>query len=175
MWSKLYLGVIDERIQIVTGIYSKSQHYSMKKNIKNSSIVVNKQELKRRYNEYNSLYFGGRLGKCALSYNYITAFGRYIYDQKGKSTIIISKNVRWTDEALSDVLIHEMLHMYLGTVLHIRFDGLFGHGPIFKLMCLRLRLKYGLNTKVHYFEYGYLREGRPLSRREKFWMVILGC
>lgn len=146
----------------------------MRKIIKNSSIVVDKQELKRRYNEYNTLYFGGRLGKCTLSYNYITPLGRYVYDQKTRSTIIISKNVRWTDEAISDVLVHEMVHMYLRTVLHIRFDGLFGHGPVFRLVCLRLRLKYGLNTKVHYFEYECLRKGRPFSRWEKILMIILG-
>lgn len=106
----------------------------MRKIIKGSSIVIDKQELKRRYNEYNNLYFGGRLGKCSLSYNYITPFGRYIYDQKARSTIIISKNVRWTDKALGDVLVHEMVHMYLRTVLHIRLDGLFGHGPVFRLV-----------------------------------------
>ena len=146
----------------------------MKKIIKNSSIVVNKQELKRRYNEYNTMYFGGRLGKCTLSYNYITPFGRYIFDQKARSTIIISKNVLWTEEALSDVLAHEMVHMYLRTVLHIRIDGLFGHGPVFRLVCLRLRLKHGLNTKVHYFEYDCLGKGHPHSRWEKILMVILG-
>ena len=102
-------SLFDERIQTTTGIWSKNKNDSMRKIIKDSSIVVDKQELKRRYNEYNNLYFGGRLGKCSLSYNYITPYGRYLYGQKGKSTIIISKNVRWTDKALGDVLVHEMV------------------------------------------------------------------
>lgn len=136
-------------------------------------MKITKGDVEKRFNEYNQLYFKGELGKCLISYLYIDGFGKYTYNPKVKgsikSRIIISKSVTWTEEALRDTLIHEMIHMYVRTVIGKRIDGLLGHGCAFKKECRRIKKNFGINITIHGFEIEHLRKGPS----PKFWEKAL--
>ena len=111
-------------------------------------------EVKKRFDTYNQMYFNGELGKCCFYWlvNGDTQ-GKYNLDEhrknKPQSRIGISRNVRWTDETLRDVLVHEMIHMYVTTVEGKNIDGLLGHGRRFRKHMNYLNKHYGLNIKIH--------------------------
>lgn len=137
--------------------------------------MVTKQALNKRFNEYNRLYFNNQLGKCRLSCLYMKDFGAYFFNDKKKdvvkSQIFIAKNVRWTEEALRDTLIHEMIHMYVRTILCKKHDGLLGHGCAFRKECRRIKKEFGLNITIHGFEIEGLRKEPPT----KLWEKVLLC
>ena len=86
-------------------------------------IDITKDLLKKKFREYNELYFGGRLvSPCRF---YITGrnnsdIGSYTPQNDGHggmySIIRIGRCIRWTEERLKLILIHEMIHMYVRTV-----------------------------------------------------------
>ena len=80
-----------------------------------------KADLKERFDEYNTLYFDGRLGKCKfywMSPNQ-NNYGKYV-DQPSPNGIIskigVARNTIWTEENLRELLVHEMIHMYSRTI-----------------------------------------------------------
>lgn len=135
-------------------------------------IIVTKEEIKKRFDEYNKLYFGGVLGKCRFhvlpSTN--TLLGRY-YEScsgKGKETIdhiCIGTCIYWTEEDLKDIVLHEMIHMYVRTIEHRR-GGLFGHGWRFRRQIRRLRKDYGLN--VHILLPDYYKKLKAKNKKNQF-------
>lgn len=101
------------------------------------------------YDEYNQLYFNGKLRKCRLyTYKGRRSFGLFIgkrWKNNGyiyKLSIGIAKNVDWTIEDLRDVLVHEMVHVYLNCQKNPPKRQ---HGKEFKAFCRPLEAKYGLN------------------------------
>ena len=122
---------------------------------KNEVINVTKDELKKRFTEYNRKYFNNELGKCDFSFlspkdNF---YGRFVSQKqkngKLKSRIWISKNVKWKEESLQETLVHEMIHMYVRTVERKTWCGLFGHGRAFRKHCKRLYKDFGLRIYKH--------------------------
>ena len=104
-------------------------------------------------------------------------FGAFFYNTKKKDTvksqIIIAKNVHWTEDALRDTLIHEMIHMYVRTVRKKRIDGLFGHGCAFKKECRRIKREFGIKITIHGFEIEDLRKEPPTRLWEKVLLYII--
>ncbi|MBQ0016250.1 MAG: SprT-like domain-containing protein [Bacteroidales bacterium] len=126
-------------------------------------MEVTKQMIKERFNLYNKLYFGGKLGKCKfyLLPKNTTLCGRFVSgkDSKGNEfgRIWIGNNVDWKEEELRETIVHEMIHMYNEMVQRIPWPltGLFRHGLFFFLQCLRIYRKYDI--KVTKFAYNELR------------------
>ena len=115
---------------------------------------------------YNSKYFDGKLGKCQFLWllpNHCD-YGAYnAYEKNGEilNKIWIGRNTYWTEEKLRELLVHEMIHMYIRTIEKKKIDGLLGHGFRFRRQCRRLKRNYGLHIPIHSnfgkkFFYGYL-------------------
>ena len=101
------------------------------------------------YDEYNRLYFNGKLRNCRLyTYKGSRALGvfhgrrwknnGYLY----KVSIGIAKNVDWTIEDLRNVLVHEMVHLHLNCQPNPPKRQ---HGKEFKAFCRSFEAKYGLD------------------------------
>lgn len=127
-----------------------------------------------KFSEYNKLYFGGKLGYCKfmLLPKSNTAYGRYDRKIKNKkvteSRICLGRCIQWNEDRFKEVLLHEMIHMYVETVECKHYDGLFGHGWRFRRQCRRLRKQYGVRVRSHiYYEY-INKESSP-----KLWERIL--
>lgn len=118
---------------------------------------VTKEELKRRFDAYNKLYFFGSLGKCEFHFlnKNVIVLGKYNEKKNGRGRtpqIWLGQSVVWTDTLLKNVLIHEMIHMYNFTVEGCKFDGILGHGRHFRRQCRRLKRNYGLDISAHSFD-----------------------
>ena len=125
-------------------------------------MEVTKQMIKERFDEYNKLYFGGKLGKCKfyLLPRNTKGCGRFVSRKDSKSNefgcIWIANSVDWKEEELREVIVHEMIHMYIIMVQKIPwpFNGVFGHGLFFRLQCFRMYIKYGIKvTRFPYYKY----------------------
>ena len=119
-------------------------------------ISVTKEELSRRFEQYNKDYFNNSLGSCEFHFlnKNISILGKYAEKRnaRGKiSQIWLGRNIVWTDELLKNVLIHEMVHMYNFTIDKCKFDGVLGHGSNFRRQCKRLKQDYGIIIKPHSF------------------------
>ena len=81
-----------------------------------------KADIKMRYDKYNKMYFEGKLVKPQLAtYWGESTMGIFnVSERHGKvrRKILIARNVRYTQENLRDVLIHEMIHLYQARDCH---------------------------------------------------------
>lgn len=111
---------------------------------------IKKEELQRKFNEYNNLYFEGKLGPCRFYFlsKKCGIYGKYIDPLKSngerESRIGINKYLVPDEEFLKKLLVHEMVHMYVATIQGVRHDGLFGHGFRFRRHKRRLKRDFGL-------------------------------
>ena len=118
-------------------------------------MEVTKDLLKKKFEEYNKLYFNNELSKCTMHYIGLgKGLGVYI-PKKGKNnkvngSIWINNKVEWNEELLKLLLIHEMIHHYIETVKKIKFDGLFSHGFFFRSKMNKINKEFGLNVSVHF-------------------------
>ena len=92
---------------------------------------LTKKDIKERFDKYNKMYFGGQLGKCEILWGLVNNadYGAYHAHEKEDglhSRIWVGRNTIWTEEGLRELLVHEMIHMYVRTVEGKRMDGLFG-------------------------------------------------
>lgn len=131
-----------------------------------------KSDLSKLYDEYNEMYFDVRLGKCGFFWLNKSEgdLGTYHF-QNGKSSIGISRNVGWTENTLKEVIVHEMVHMYVTTIDNVEHDGVLGHGRHFKKQCKRLRDDFGLIIPIHSTLKN--KEGFPQNWFEKIllWLI----
>lgn len=107
-------------------------------------IQIVKDELQRRFEEYNRFYFNEKLN--TPRFKFIMAKKPYgsCHVDKMRCEIWISKYIKWTDETLKNVLIHEMIHQYVYEVLYGCKYTLFPHGIRFHYVRWRLNKKYNL-------------------------------
>lgn len=139
-------------------------------------MKLTKGMLLDRFIEYNNQYFDGKLGRCEFSFlrKKDSAYGTYrrwkASDGKEKNRISIGRCIIWNEERLREILVHEMIHMYVETVEKKHFDGLFGHGWRFRRQCRRIRRNHGLRVRVHPH---YKRIDKSLE--PKWWDTALTC
>ena len=140
---------------------------------------LTKKDLKERFNKYNQMYFEGKLGKCKfywMSPNQ-NNYGKYIAQPTKNglvSKIGVARNTIWTEENLKELLVHEMIHMYITIVEGKMLDGILGHGRRFRAHCKRLKDNYNLIIPVHISDnYGYIKKGlQPkLLDRILTWLI----
>lgn len=115
-------------------------------------MQLTKEYLRVLYKEYNEKYFNNVLGKCDFSFfsKNILYLGWYSAknDKNGKpkDKIWIGTSIKWTNEALERVLIHEMVHMYVYRVKKCKHDGILGHGRNFRKKCKEIKNTYGIDV-----------------------------
>lgn len=115
-------------------------------------IHTSEEDLLKRFDEYNKLYFDGELRKIKIKLVHSRdVVGEFIHKMnKGTNTfrkkeIQIAENVDWTESDLKSTLVHEMIHYKLAR------EGRFGpvvHGKYFKREMRRLNKNYDLNIHV---------------------------
>ena len=80
-------------------------------------VKVTRYILEDLFDKYNKMYFEGKLVKPQLAtYWGESTMGIFnVSERHGKvrRKILIARNVRYTQENLRDVLIHEMIHLYV--------------------------------------------------------------
>ena len=112
-------------------------------------ITPKKEDLERRFNEYNEKYFDGVLPPCKLmirkSEDGCPAW--IVKYKKVNNKIDIANNVYWTDENLKLVLIHEMVHHYVWEIMNL--NPFCQHGRTFRKVCRMLRKKHGIRVNLH--------------------------
>lgn len=152
-------------------------------------MEVTKVVLREKFNEYNKEYFNGKLGKCVFSMlpSNMTYFGMFTTkrDKNGKEYgwIRLGKRVKWDEELMKGVLLHEMVHMYNhlvegGFAGVWPFNGLFWHGFFFKRKCRRIKRRYGFKIPVHITVFEplpYKNKNHNLTFADRVFSRILGC
>ena len=110
--------------------------------------------LEEKFEEYNKLYFRGRLLWPHEFYllKSFRVYGRFSCRKHRPGSrlrnvrIGISMYYDWTEEYLRDVLVHEMLHYKLERSKNVEKKI---HGPRFLKAAADMNEKYGLNIQVH--------------------------
>lgn len=139
-------------------------------------MKLTKGMLLDRFIEYKDLYFDGKLGRCEFSFlrKNDSAYGTYIRRKTSSgnenSVISMGRCIVWNEERLREILVHEMIHMYVETVEKKHHDGLLGHGWRFRRQCRRIRRKHGLRVRAHPH---YKRTDKSLE--PKWWDTALTC
>ena len=138
---------------------------------------LTKADLEERFDKYNELYFEGKLRSCSFFWMSSNQgdYGTYIGQptKNGlKSKIGVARNTMWTEENLKELLIHEMIHMYIRTVEGKSHDGILGHGKRFRAHCKRLKNRFGLIIKIH-GDFGYIKKELSPKKWEKvlLWLI----
>ena len=111
------------------------------------NMEVNKAIIRDLYKKYNKLYFDGVLSLCDCHYIKLDSFGRYT-NQNGKGKIWITNDVDWTEETFREVLVHEMIHHYVKSILGKNEYIFFRHGFRFRRMMRKLNKEFGLGITV---------------------------
>lgn len=142
-----------------------------------NGIELTKQDIKERFDKYNSLYFNGVLGKCDFCWYSVnqTNYGGYIaYETENGviSKIWIGRNTYWDEEKLKEILVHEMIHMYVRTIDNKKIDGILGHGRHFRRQCKRIKKEHGLIIHKHP-NFGYIKKELNPKKWEKvlLWLI----
>lgn len=110
--------------------------------------------LEDKFQEYNLMYFKKELRHCIIKFDTLALHGAWggYYCKKGamcrygieNPIIIIDINVTYAhDILLRNVLIHEMIHMYVDEVLHLG-DIEPAHGKTFRKIRRELNRLYNL-------------------------------
>ena len=140
-------------------------------------VELTKADLKARFDKYNKMYFDGKLGKCKFHWMSPNQgdYGEYNvqYNKSGLvSNIGVARNAIWTEENLRELLVHEMIHMYIRTVEGKKLDGVLGHGRRFRGHCKRLKGVYGLRIRIHP-EFGHINKqlSPKLWERVVLWLI----
>lgn len=131
-----------------------------------------------KFHEYNKLYFDGKLGYCkfALLPKSNTAYGRYDRKIQSKrvteSRISLGRCIKWNEKRLEEVLLHEMIHMYVETIEGKLHDGLFGHGWRFRRQCRRIHKQHGIRVRSHIY-YDYINKKSSPKLWERIIMYLI--
>ncbi len=124
-----------------------------KRGILVDGVMYTKEDIRVLYDQYNALYFEGKLGVCDISFfpKNTSYLGWYCAknDKRGcaKDKIWIGTSVYWNKYALQRILVHEMVHMYIYRIEKCKRDGILGHGWRFRKHCRRLKRDFGLEIK----------------------------
>ena len=135
---------------------------------------LTKADLQERFELYNQLYFDGKLGKCNFFWLIANPgdYGKYNlkHTKQGDVSMIgVARSTDWTEETLRELLVHEMIHMYVTTVEGVKHDGVLGHGRHFRKHMKRLKQEHDLIITLH-------GENFPLKDKKfapKWWEKLI--
>lgn len=142
-------------------------------------MVATHQYVKDKFEEFNRLIFDGKLpplpicmsnartflGACTFKKKKSWTGRTVLYDFKLK----ISKRPDLPENELEDIIIHEMIHYYIG-VNHIKDSS--AHGRVFRQMMGEINSKYDRHITI---SHKMTREEREMAvdKREKWHVVAL--
>lgn len=137
-------------------------------------MEIAKEDLRLRFDEYNQLYFEGKLkrakmGLLSKSFKTIVGIFEFEIDKNRRvknPSIKVSKRIDWDEEKLRSVLLHEMAH--LSVTLKYRKGK--KHGIAFIKECKRIESQY--NVKVWH---SWMRKGYIDKRESIFSLPFVIC
>ena len=115
-------------------------------------LKITKDLIASKFDECNRKYFNGILEPCKFhTFRMPRTFGMYgrlMYKGKYVGNIWIASNVKWTEEAFTETVIHEMIHHYI-TTIEKHESIIFKHGWRFKRQCRRLKREFGITIDLY--------------------------
>lgn len=134
------------------------------------NIKLTEGDIMFLFAQYNIQYFESELPfpKFKIIHSY-RIFGRYFCYPCANGhygdVISVSDNYDYTEDQLRDIIVHEMIHMYL---MHFGIDRRCSHGKAFKNMMKDFNIRYGMNIRVRMDTSEYkVKEGKS-----KFMQVL---
>lgn len=145
----------------------------MRKKVNSEYVTLKKEDLKRRFDEYNEKYFDGVLPPCKLfvtksKYGCPAWISKY---KKVNNKIYIANDVYWTDENLKLSLIHEMVHHYVWEIMNL--NPFFTHGRAFRKVCRMLRKKHGIRVNLWELPLPHFKGKRKASPLKEMMLRFL--
>ena len=137
-------------------------------------MKITKEDLKVRFDEYNQLYFDGKLKRAKmgfLSTSFKTIVGIFEFEidnnRRVKNlSIKVSKRIVGNEEKLKSVLLHEMAHLSVTQ----KYKKGKKHGIAFIKECKRIESQY--NVKVWH---SWMRKGYINKRENIFSLPFILC
>lgn len=111
-----------------------------------NNITLTTKVLKDTFNKLNAMCFNNSL-KCVplKTHHQRYPYGETAYNGDKVKHISIASCYYYTQDLLNQLMLHEMIHVYvLRSHKHILFD----HGFWYKLIQWKMKLKYGIDTRV---------------------------
>lgn len=131
---------------------------------------LTKNLIKEKFKEYNKAYFENKLKICHFSiYSSNIEKGRYTTNR-----IWVNKKINWTEETLKGVIIHEMVHYYLDSIVGEK-TFFSPHGIKFRKICSKIKEKYNYIVPMSnpIFKYEILKQKKSLTFIEKLEILYL--
>ena len=137
-------------------------------------MKITKEDLKVRFDEYNRLYFDGKLKNAKmgfLSKSYKTFVGTFEFEIDNNRhvknpSIKVSQRIDWDEEKLRRVLLHEMGHLSVTQ----KYRKGKKHGIAFIKECKRIESRY--NVKVWHC---WMRKGYIDNKEIVFTLPFILC
>lgn len=113
------------------------------------------QYVQERFRHFNELMFGGELPEVPIGLTHSKRMLGYCSCRKESSlfglrtnrtfSLKINNLVDLPESCLEDIIIHEMIHLYIGVK---RLDDLSAHGPLFRKMMTDLNSRFDRHISV---------------------------
>ncbi len=137
-------------------------------------MEIAKEDLRLRFDEYNQLYFEGKLKRAKmgfLSKSFKTIVGIFEFEidknrRVKNPSIKVSKRIDWDAEKLKSVLLHEMAHLSVTQ----KYRKSKKHGLAYIKECKRIESQY--NVKVWHC---WMRKGYIDKRESVFTFPFILC
>ena len=137
-------------------------------------MTMTKEDLQLRFDEYNRMYFDGKLKRAKmdfLSKSFKTIVGIFEFEVDNNRriknpSIKISKRIDWDEEKLRRTLLHEMAHFSVTQ----KYRKNKKHGMAYIKECKRIESQY--NVKVWH---SWMRKGYIDKRESIFSLPVILC
>ena len=137
-------------------------------------MTMTKEDLQLRFDEYNQLYFDGKLksvnlGFLSKSFKTIVGIFEFEIDKNRRvknPSIKVSKRIDWDEEKLKSVLLHEMAHLSVTQ----KYKKGKKHGIAFIKECKRIESQY--NVTIWHC---WMRKGYVDNRNSVFILPVVFC
>lgn len=113
--------------------------------------------IRQRFDAFNAQIFGGKLPPIPIVMSNAKTFaGQCCYRSRrtllGKTEnydfrLKISRRVEMADDELDDIVIHEMIHYYIG---YFQLKDTSSHGPLFRRMMDEINKRYGRHVSIRH-------------------------
>lgn len=128
-------------------------------------MEITKEDLQRRFDEYNQLYFDGKLKRAKLGFlskNFKTLVGIFEFEidnnrRVRNPSIKVSKRIVGNEEKLKSVLLHEMAHLSVTQ----KYRKNKKHGMAYIKECKRIESQYNVKVWHSWMRKGYI--DKPVS------------
>lgn len=120
---------------------------------------ITKNMIEEKFKKFNELYFDGKLEtpEFRLLWNKDGLFGKFkVYK---RPIICVNASADWSERDFDDIVVHEMIHYYIYSVL--KRDPFFSHGLLFRKV-RRDIAKKGIKVHIKYKHIKYInKKGEP--------------